>query len=518
MKAFGFIMVYLHDIGMRNFSAFGRAIHPEFAAQEVFTEAFDEIIDQIWSDNIGDLAWRISSLLDSGDIGGDPKTIIRECLALSLTHSKSKVPIAVMNDPVRLRRALMESIGTPLHLGYLKYCLKKAERLHKETPGRDVTIAKARKALEEYLVSEGAQLETDAHVARHYQNFEADSFSWIVASGARAREFLLDITDALRCVRAADSLRQRGTTFKTSGGCEIFVDQHSANAIFALRTEDNSKMVLLQSQELISAGEANLGSSAITPDGNLRVTFNRGAFTQPGAVDLAVESVVFVIHDIQADAVQSFDRHGPLTEGMPRPPKAASEMRIIIEGVHDNHEFARKVCALIRAKHPEIAHRTETAPSLQGVREQERDLYMSGRPVHWERRERQRLLDDLVRFGHRSTTMNVDKAFKHTRLVSVRSGDVVLEAGTPPGFVFIPLDEGLRIAPLGGYQTVPAPSRVPLGNTGVIRGDVRNARVFAEKAVELLMIPKDVYLDEWHATYLVDDLGGVFTRLGLRHQ
>ena len=41
----------------------------------------------------------------------------------------------------------------------------------------------------------------------------------------------------------------------------------------------------------------------------------------------------------------------------------------------------------------------------------------------------------------------------------------------------------------------------PLGNTSVIRGAVRNATVVAEQAVQLLMIPAEIYLNHWHATY-----------------
>jgi hypothetical protein len=47
---------------------------------------------------------------------------------------------------------------------------------------------------------------------------------------------------------------------------------------------------------------------------------------------------------------------------------------------------------------------------------------------------------------------------------------------------------------------------MPLGSTGVIRGALRNARVIAEQAVSALMIPKDVYLRHWYATYTAAEL------------
>src|SRR4029079_12222729 len=41
MKGYGVALAYLHDIGMVDFSAFGRAMHPEYAAQAVFSAPFD---------------------------------------------------------------------------------------------------------------------------------------------------------------------------------------------------------------------------------------------------------------------------------------------------------------------------------------------------------------------------------------------------------------------------------------------------------------------------------------------
>jgi hypothetical protein len=45
-----------------------------------------------------------------------------------------------------------------------------------------------------------------------------------------------------------------------------------------------------------------------------------------------------------------------------------------------------------------------------------------------------------------------------------------------------------------------------LGSTGVIRGSERNARVVATRALSLLVIPKDVYLQHWHHPYSAEEL------------
>jgi hypothetical protein len=62
LRGYGVLLAYLHDIGMRDFSAFGRAIHPEFAAQAVFRRDFDDLVDAIYEENSGNAPWRALSL------------------------------------------------------------------------------------------------------------------------------------------------------------------------------------------------------------------------------------------------------------------------------------------------------------------------------------------------------------------------------------------------------------------------------------------------------------------------
>ena len=97
MKGYGVLLAYAHDIGMKDFTAFGRAMHPEYAAQEVFTDGWDDIIDAAWNDNSGNVGWRLVMLGDA--LRRDPKLVLRELLSLAVGHSKSKVPIVILNDP-----------------------------------------------------------------------------------------------------------------------------------------------------------------------------------------------------------------------------------------------------------------------------------------------------------------------------------------------------------------------------------------------------------------------------------
>jgi hypothetical protein len=104
--------------------------------------------------------------------------------------------------------------------------------------------------------------------------------------------------------------------------------------------------------------------------------------------------------------------------------------------------------------------------------------------------------------------------FEHVRFVELR-GEKLIEAGSPSAFVYIPLGDGLKIIPLGGYQSFSVTAWLPLGTTGVIRGDVRNADIIAEQGMSLLMIPKEIYLKYWYVPYsplelkntLADDFG-----------
>ena len=104
-------------------------------------------------------------------------------------------------------------------------------------------------------------------------------------------------------------------------------------------------------------------------------------------------------------------------------------------------------------------------------------------------------------------------AFADVRLIALREGEVLLEIGSPPGFVYVPMGEGLVSLPQGGYQPQNAPAWIPLGNTRVIRGDVQEAQVIAEKDVQLIMIPRAVYLKHWHETYKVEELAEALNHL-----
>jgi len=480
MKGYGVSLAYLHDIGMADFSAFGRAMHPEFAAQAVFTPEFDEVVESIWTQDCGGITGRLWSLARAGTLAQPPELVLRELLALSMGHSKSKVPVAVLNDPALLRAVIQTCVGTDLPT---LYPLRKTI-----ASGQPIPRSPTQKVREA--------------VSRHYLDFERDSFSWLVSEAAEVRALVDDVVDTLRALRCADALRQRGTVQKTSGGYEVFISQQTGNAVYALRHGDD-QLFLLETGDPLSAGEANFAGSELGRDGNLRLTFHRGAFASEVALGQAVASTAAVIQDIRADVVQSFRRPdgkavaGLKTAGL----KAAGAIETLLESTDDYPGFVDAVCEAQRRLDPASAGTIQIVPSLQNIPEAERLRYLAVSETGWDLIQRQAALDRLAQSGHKTEAINPEQAFHHVRLAELSAGETLVEAGAPAGIVYVPLGDGLKIVPLGGYAAFSVRAWMPLGNTGVIRGALRNASVVAEQAVAVLMIPKDVYLRHWHHTY-----------------
>jgi hypothetical protein len=144
--------------------------------------------------------------------------------------------------------------------------------------------------------------------------------------------------------------------------------------------------------------------------------------------------------------------------------------------------------------------------------EAERNRYLAAAEITWGLGQRQAALARMAQSGCKTQAIDPEEAFRHVRLADLSAGETLIEASAPAGVVYVPLGDGLTIMPLGGYAPFSVQAWMPLGSTGVIRGAVRNARVVAEQAMVVLMIPKDVYLRHWHHTYTAAELR---QRLGL---
>jgi hypothetical protein len=490
MKGYGVTLAYLHDIGMVDFSAFGRAMHPEYAAQAVFTAPFDPWIETLVAENIGGMAARLRALARSGALAQPPEIVLREMLALSMAHSKSKVPIAVLNDRVALRAIAQNSVGTDLSTLYLRQ--QQAKGI---TNGAPTSTTTQRERLSHY-----------------YADFDRDSFSWLVADGAEIDSLVDDVIDTLRALRAADALRQRGTVQKSSGGYEVFISQQTGGAVYALRL-GNDQMYLLEIHDRMSAGEANIASTELDQAGNLRISFHRGAFASEAARAQAVAGAAVAVQDIQADVIESFHRTTKQTWEMPVSAlKTSATIETCLESTDDSHSFVDMVCAALRDLNPTYSGQVLIVPSLQNIPDLERNRYLAVSDIQWSRDDRRALLKRMAESGCKIDLIDLDDAFRHVRQISLMRDEILIDADQPAGMVYVPLGDGLRIIPLGGYDSFSVQAWMPLGSTGVIRGALRNAKVIAEQPVSALMIPKDVYLRHWHATYTAAEL-----RQRLRH-
>lgn len=512
MQGYGVMLAYLHDIGMVDFSSLGRAMHPDFALQAVFQPEFDAIVQTIWDENCGNAAWRLLNLAQRGVLPQDPLVTLRELLALSIGHSKSNVPIEVLNDPRQLRQVLLHSAATDLRLIYAQRQVEKSRRKVAQAGDDQAAHARARQALQlAEAAFANAQTQFSAVdlrttlLRRFYTDFEREAFAWLLSSHPEVQDLISDVVDTLRALRCADALRQRGTVMNTSGGYQIFLNQQTGNAIYALKKGDDEMLLLLEIDRPIATGEANLAGSELTIDGDLRVSFFRGAFGSPAAQRFAIHSAAFIVNDMQADVIGSFAGAPTATGSTENRIKSADEMRILLEGVDDDPEFARLVAEELIRVNPQLCGRVKPVPSLQNMSDLERNRYLTASDVTWDVNERRQVLDQIAISGHKIGDMDPAKAFEGVREIEINVGDVLIEAGSPPGFVYIAQADGLSGVPLGGYRPFPVYPWTPLGSTSVIRGAPRNATISAQKPLRLLMIPKEVYLKHWHFTYNKDE-------------
>ena len=261
---------------------------------------------------------------------------------------------------------------------------------------------------------------------------------------------------------------------------------------------------LLETSEEISAGEANIASTELDRDGNLRISFHRGAFASEAALRQAVVSTAVAVADIRSDVIESFQ--GPSRDAAAKGLKPAEMMETWLESTDDYAGFVDAVWAALRRLDPSSAELIHIVPSLQPMPEVERNRYLGAAEIAWDVGQRRAALARMAQSGCKTAAIDPEAAFRHVRLADLSAGETLIEAGAPAGIVYVPLGDGLTIMPLGGYAPFSVQAWMPLGSTGVIRGAIRNATVVADQAVAVLMIPKDVYLRHWHHTYTAAEL------------
>jgi hypothetical protein len=450
MKAYGVLLAFLHDIGMIDTTEAGRESHPEVAARAIVARGFDEPFAILRAADTHGLFGRILAQVGSEAAA---RRVLREALALVLCHSKKKVPVDLLNDPVRLQslmRALVPGDASP----------------------------------------------TDRDRAAPDRDPDGGRFAWLASSRPGMRAIAQDVIDTLRALRCADALRMRGTVLKTSGQYEIFIDQRSANAIYAFRTAQ-SHLYLLEVHDPVAVGEANLSGCQFDNSLDLRFSFHHGMFGSQEAVAKAASCAARVVVDIHADAITSFVRADP--QG-PNGMIPAAGLKLQIEAPDDNPQFADMVLAALRDRDEVAAQRVRIVPSLALASPDERRRYLSARAVSWGLAERRDVLARIGRSGYPVGRIDPVHAFDHVRLVRLRAGETLVEAGAASGFVYVPLGEGLRGLPLGDYEEFAVGDHALVGLTGVVRGGARNSKIVAQDDLLLLAIPKAVFLKHWYFT------------------
>jgi hypothetical protein len=291
LYGYGVALAYFHDIGMSDLSPLGRAMHPEFAAQSIFDGTLDDVVATMWADNCGNIAGHLTQLFKTGVLKRDSQIIFRELLSMSIGHSKSKTPVTVLDDPAALRTQMQWVISHNLRDLY-----------------RQQQIARGNPLPNGFIFDE----EPPEYLNKFYSDFRRESFDWLTDEPVEARKLVSDITDVLRALRCADAFRQRGTVEKTSGGYEIFASQKTGNCVIALRLSGNKLYLLELPNNPDGAGEANIASSEFNSDGNLRISFHRGAFDSQKSQLRSAYCTAFVINDFLRDTVDSFWRGSPV--------------------------------------------------------------------------------------------------------------------------------------------------------------------------------------------------------------
>jgi hypothetical protein len=472
MAGLAVLLAYIHDSGMNDPTPEGRRIHALHAAQLPFSGAMDDVLARLWESE-GPVTSRIRSVSAVTPFRVPDEVVLRELISLAVGHSKSTVPAALHADFPGLRRVLQHAA-----LGELDDHRRAGACLG---PGDDLPH------------------ELGAN-ARWYTDPARDAFAWLVSSEPAHTMLADDAVDAVRLVRAADALRQRGTTLRTAAGYEIFIDAETGQAVFSLRTSVGDRLFLLRVDSPLSAGEANIRKAEVTPGGDLRVSFHRGRFGSPEAASAAIDATARVVGDIGADVLGAFEVRHPSPD-LPDPRRAAGSMRVELERPADEPAFAESVADAVARHEPALRGRIFVVADLENASPAERARYLEGTAIDADSDEANEILDALEAHGMRTATIDRRAAFEDVRRVHVGEGEALVEPGSAPAFVYIAFESTLRIEQLGGYRDIELQAWIPIGVTGVVRRAERSSRVIADKPGEVLMIPGELFAREWFRPY-----------------
>jgi hypothetical protein len=472
VEALAVLIAYIHDVGMTDPTREGRRVHAIYAAQVPFSGAMDDALDRLWESG-GPVVSRIEAVGSVAPFRVPGQVVLRELAALALAHSKSMVPATLHADFTRLRKALQRAVFVELDE-------------HRRAGGR--------------LNPDAGLPDALGTNARWYADAVGESFAWLESGEAAHDALAVDAVDAVRLVRVADALRQRGTALRTAAGYEIFVDVETGQAVFSLRTAAGDRLFLLRVDSQLSAGEANVRKAVLTRGGDLRISFHRGRFSSPEAAHAASDATARVVADIGADLLGAFAVRHPSPD-LPAPVCDPDAMRVELERPADEPAFAEAVAEAAARMDLLLRGRIFVVADLENASPTERRRFLEGTVVDAQSGEARDVLDELQAHGMRIEGIDRDRAFEDVRRVAIAEGEVLVEVGSPPAFVYVAVGCGLRIEQVGGYRNIDVPSWIPIGVTGVVRRAERNSTVVASEPGEALMIPGELFAREWFRPY-----------------
>ncbi|HEY4190446.1 MAG TPA: hypothetical protein VGM28_08510 [Candidatus Limnocylindrales bacterium] len=472
VETIGVAMAYLHDIGMVDMTRVGRRVHPLVAAHAAFGPDATPLVEHLLGP--GPVRERLDEVGRQAPFTVPREMVVREVLSLSAAHSKTTVPAWLLDDRGALRRRMQGAVFVSLDAH--RAAAPEAVTLHPDW----------------------------ALAARAGYPDPSASFAWLEASDGPQAELADDVIDAIRALRAADVLRQRGTVLRTSGGFELCLDAETAQAVCTMRTANGDAAYVIMYDDPRGAGEANVQVAFVTPGGDLRIAFHRGAFGSEEATRRAMDAMAGVVIDIEADVLPSFA--GRPARGLPPPLRSVGDMRIELERPDDRPAFADEVASIIIAREPALAGRVVTVANVEGAAPDERRRYHLATHVDPEGDDAVALLRRVAEHGLDDHALEPADAFAEVKVASIAAGERLVAPGSSPSFVYVPLGPGLTVRPDGGYAPSPLHPWVPVGTTGVIRRAERNSEIVADRDVDVLMIPAERYARAWLRPLSPEDL------------
>jgi len=467
VATFGVALAYLHDIGMVDMSPIGRRIHPHYAAHAPFWPDTAPLVDHLLT--AGPFRARLDEVASAEPFGSPVEVVARELLSLTAAHSKTTIPASLLDDRAALRREMQRIVFT---------------------------------GLDQHRAEAAASLGLPAPAPRNGREPRTDvgadpdrSFAWLARDEGAQGALADDAIDAVRVLRAADVLRQRGTALRTSGGYEVCFDARTARAVCTLRSTTGDAAYVITYEDVRGAGEANIRVAYVTSHGHLRIAFHHGAFGDDEAVTRAAASVGNAILDIQSDVLPSFA--GASGRGLPPPAIRPGEIRIQLEQPRDDPAFAETVARIVAALDPRLASRIDVVANLEDATADERARFLGAEPIDGSSDLAVEILQRLDEHGAGTADLDRSTAFREVVRASIQPRETLVAAGSSPSFAYVPMGPGLVVLPGGGYAPSSLNPWVPVATTGVIRGAERNSEVVAVDAVDVVMIPAERYAREW---------------------